>query len=149
MRPWPGTRYNVCCNFFWIATLFLMPADKGNNSFASWLLVYSYTHNIEALSCDEALVDATNLLVELGVTPDDLARAIREDIKEKTGCSASVGMGKIIYLLTRILFQTFMTYMELFKNVLLSHFPAIAMNMNIEMKQKCHKSSIKLMSYIL
>ncbi|KAI2660588.1 DNA repair protein REV1 [Labeo rohita] len=27
----------------------------------------SYTHNIEALSCDEALVDATNLLVELGV----------------------------------------------------------------------------------
>ncbi|KTG39631.1 hypothetical protein cypCar_00007907 [Cyprinus carpio] len=26
----------------------------------------SYTHNIEALSCDEALVDATNLLVESG-----------------------------------------------------------------------------------
>uniref|UniRef100_A0A671S0E9 DNA repair protein REV1 n=1 Tax=Sinocyclocheilus anshuiensis TaxID=1608454 RepID=A0A671S0E9_9TELE len=58
----------------------------------------SYTHNIEALSCDEALVDATNLLVELGVTPDDLARAIREDIKEKTGCSASVGMGSNILL---------------------------------------------------
>ncbi|XP_026127889.1 DNA repair protein REV1-like [Carassius auratus] len=58
----------------------------------------SYTHNIEALSCDEALIDATNLLVELGVTPDDLARAIREDIKEKTGCSASVGMGSNILL---------------------------------------------------
>ncbi|XP_026127591.1 DNA repair protein REV1-like [Carassius auratus] len=58
----------------------------------------SYTHNIEALSCDEALLDATNLLVELGVTPDDLARAIREDIKEKTGCSASVGMGSNILL---------------------------------------------------
>uniref|UniRef100_A0A673HZ90 DNA repair protein REV1 n=1 Tax=Sinocyclocheilus rhinocerous TaxID=307959 RepID=A0A673HZ90_9TELE len=58
----------------------------------------SYTHNIEALSCDEALVDATNLLVELGVKPDDLARAIREDIKEKTGCSASVGMGSNILL---------------------------------------------------
>uniref|UniRef100_A0A671PKR6 DNA repair protein REV1 n=1 Tax=Sinocyclocheilus anshuiensis TaxID=1608454 RepID=A0A671PKR6_9TELE len=58
----------------------------------------SYTHNIEALSCDEALVDATKLLVELGVTPDDLARAIREDIKEKTGCSASVGMGSNILL---------------------------------------------------
>uniref|UniRef100_A0A8C2CB63 DNA repair protein REV1 n=1 Tax=Cyprinus carpio TaxID=7962 RepID=A0A8C2CB63_CYPCA len=58
----------------------------------------SYTHNIEALSCDEALVDATNLLVELGVTSDDLARAIREDIKEKTGCTASVGMGSNILL---------------------------------------------------
>ncbi|XP_043105477.1 DNA repair protein REV1 isoform X2 [Puntigrus tetrazona] len=58
----------------------------------------SYTHNIEALSCDEALVDATNLLVELGVTPDDLARAIREDIQEKTGCSASIGMGSNILL---------------------------------------------------
>lgn len=60
-------------------------------------LFYSYTHNIEALSCDEALVDATALLVELGVTPDDLARAIREDIKVKTGCSASVGIGKRLY----------------------------------------------------
>uniref|UniRef100_A0A8C1HSP9 DNA repair protein REV1 n=1 Tax=Cyprinus carpio carpio TaxID=630221 RepID=A0A8C1HSP9_CYPCA len=58
----------------------------------------SYTHNIEALSCDEALVDATNLLVEVGVNPDDLAQAIREDIKEKTGCSASVGMGSNILL---------------------------------------------------
>ncbi|XP_067299768.1 DNA repair protein REV1 [Pseudorasbora parva] len=58
----------------------------------------SYTHNIEALSCDEALVDATDLLVELGVTPDDLAQAIREDVKEKTGCCASVGMGSNILL---------------------------------------------------
>lgn len=58
----------------------------------------SYTHNIEALSCDEALLDATALLVELGVSPDDLARAIREDIKEKTGCSASVGMSSNILL---------------------------------------------------
>lgn len=58
----------------------------------------SYTHNIEALSCDEALVDATSLLVELGVTCDDLAEAIRADVKEKTGCSASVGMGSNILL---------------------------------------------------
>ncbi|TRY99045.1 hypothetical protein DNTS_032771 [Danionella cerebrum] len=58
----------------------------------------SYTHNIEALSCDEALVDATGLLVELGITPDELARSIREDIKGKTGCSASVGMGPNILL---------------------------------------------------
>lgn len=42
-------------------------------------------------------MDATALLVDLGVTPDDLARAIREDIREKTGCSASVGMGNRLY----------------------------------------------------
>ncbi|KAI7808932.1 putative DNA repair protein REV1, partial [Triplophysa rosa] len=58
----------------------------------------SFTHNIEALSCDEVLVDATALLAELGVTPDELAGVIRADIKEKTGCSASVGMGSNILL---------------------------------------------------
>ncbi|XP_051997698.1 DNA repair protein REV1-like isoform X1 [Xyrauchen texanus] len=65
---------------------------------AMYETVASYTHNIEALSCDEALVDATALLAELGVTPDDLARTIRADVKEKTGCSASVGMGSNIVL---------------------------------------------------
>ncbi|KAG7256812.1 hypothetical protein CRUP_027249, partial [Coryphaenoides rupestris] len=58
----------------------------------------SYTHNIEALSCDEVLIDATALLSELGIAPDDLARAIRGDIQERTGCSASVGMGSNILL---------------------------------------------------
>jgi len=76
--------------------LFLNPVDKHFLSLHDCMLC-SYTHNIEALSCDEALVDATALLVELGVTPDGLARAIRKDIKEKTGCSASVGMSKILY----------------------------------------------------
>lgn len=54
----------------------------------------SYTYNIEALSCDEALLDATSLLAELGITPDELATAIRADVRERTGCCASIGMGK-------------------------------------------------------
>ncbi|XP_066542765.1 DNA repair protein REV1 [Hoplias malabaricus] len=58
----------------------------------------SYTHNIEALSCDEALVDATALLADVGVTPNELASAIRADVREKTGCSASIGMGTNILL---------------------------------------------------
>ncbi|KAF4087241.1 hypothetical protein AMELA_G00093360 [Ameiurus melas] len=58
----------------------------------------SYTFNIEALSCDEALLDATSLLAELGVTPDELATAIRTDVREKTGCCASVGMSSNILL---------------------------------------------------
>ncbi|MBN3296768.1 REV1 protein, partial [Amia calva] len=58
----------------------------------------SYTHDIEAVSCDEALMDATELLSELGVSPDDLASAIRTEIQEKTKCTASVGMGSNILL---------------------------------------------------
>lgn len=54
----------------------------------------SYTHDIEALSCDEVLIDSSALLAELGVSPEDLAKAIRADIKEKTKCCASVGMGE-------------------------------------------------------
>ncbi|XP_048855251.1 DNA repair protein REV1 isoform X2 [Brienomyrus brachyistius] len=58
----------------------------------------SYTHHIEALSCDEALMDATSLLAELSVSPHDLAITIRADVRDRTGCSASVGMGSNILL---------------------------------------------------
>uniref|UniRef100_A0A1A8E4X0 DNA repair protein REV1 n=1 Tax=Nothobranchius kadleci TaxID=1051664 RepID=A0A1A8E4X0_NOTKA len=61
-------------------------------------ILASYTRDIEALSCDEALVDASALLAEVGVGPEDLARAIRADIEKKTGCCASVGMGSNILL---------------------------------------------------
>lgn len=73
-----------------------------NFSHANWLHVhrlslcppYSYTHDIEALSCDELLMDSSALLAELCINPEELSKAIRADIKEKTGCCASVGMGK-------------------------------------------------------
>ncbi|XP_062312560.1 DNA repair protein REV1 [Osmerus eperlanus] len=58
----------------------------------------SYTHDIEALSCDEALVDGSSLLAELGVTPDELASAVRADVRDRTGCCASVGMASNILL---------------------------------------------------
>ncbi|XP_077473431.1 DNA repair protein REV1 [Stigmatopora argus] len=58
----------------------------------------SYSHDIEALSCDELLLDASALIAELGADPEDLAKAIRTDIKERTGCSASIGMGSNILL---------------------------------------------------
>ncbi|XP_056290913.1 DNA repair protein REV1 isoform X1 [Pseudoliparis swirei] len=57
-----------------------------------------YTHDIEALSCDEVLIDGSALLAELNINPEELANAIRADIKEKTGCCASVGMGSNILL---------------------------------------------------
>lgn len=58
----------------------------------------SYTYDIEALSCDEVLIDATSVINELDINPHDLASAIRADIEEKTGCCASVGMGSNILL---------------------------------------------------
>ncbi|KAM8856561.1 DNA repair protein REV1 isoform 7-T7 [Spinachia spinachia] len=57
-----------------------------------------YTHDIEALSCDEVLIDGSAVLAELSINPEDLARAIRAEVKEKTGCCASVGMGSNILL---------------------------------------------------
>ncbi|XP_074991683.1 DNA repair protein REV1 isoform X10 [Calonectris borealis] len=61
-------------------------------------ILASYTHNIEAVSCDEALVDITEILTETRLTPDQLANAIRTEIKAQTKCTASVGMGSNILL---------------------------------------------------
>ncbi|XP_038617712.1 DNA repair protein REV1 isoform X2 [Tachyglossus aculeatus] len=58
----------------------------------------SYTHNIEAVSCDEALVDVTEILAETRLTPDEFAEALRTEIKDQTKCAASVGMGSNILL---------------------------------------------------
>lgn len=57
------------------------------------LCVGSYTHNIEAVSCDEALVDITEILAETKLTPDEFASAVRMEIKDQTHCAASVGIG--------------------------------------------------------
>ncbi|KAM8785392.1 DNA repair protein REV1 isoform 4-T4 [Rhynchonycteris naso] len=58
----------------------------------------SYTHNIEAVSCDEALVDITEILAETRLTPDEFANTVRMEIKEQTDCAASVGIGSNILL---------------------------------------------------
>ncbi|NXH21521.1 REV1 protein, partial [Bucco capensis] len=61
-------------------------------------ILASYTHNIEAVSCDEALVDITEILTETRLAPEELAHAIRSEIKAQTKCTASVGMGSNILL---------------------------------------------------
>ncbi|XP_075836500.1 DNA repair protein REV1 isoform X1 [Microtus pennsylvanicus] len=58
----------------------------------------SYTHSIEAVSCDEALLDITDILAETKLTPDEFATALRMEIKDKTKCAASVGIGSNILL---------------------------------------------------
>lgn len=58
--------------------------------------VASYTHDIEAVSCDEMLVDCTDLLADTGATPQEFATLLRAELYEKTGCPASAGLGSNI-----------------------------------------------------
>lgn len=62
------------------------------------LLFFSYTHDIEAVSCDEMLVDCTSLLQETGVDVHKFISLLRQEIFEKTECTASAGLGKKINL---------------------------------------------------
>lgn len=56
-------------------------------------IVAQYTLNIEAVSCDEMFVDLTDLLNDLETTPMDFVRVLRNEVKDKTGCPCSAGIG--------------------------------------------------------
>ncbi|KAH3821346.1 hypothetical protein DPMN_123109 [Dreissena polymorpha] len=60
--------------------------------------VASFTHDIEAVSCDEMLVDCTDVLADTGAMPLEFAAMVREEIYKKTGCCASAGLGSSILL---------------------------------------------------
>ncbi|XP_063236410.1 DNA repair protein REV1 [Bacillus rossius redtenbacheri] len=55
--------------------------------------VAEYTLDIEAVSCDEMFVDCTELLRRAEVTPLEFATVLRREIRERTGCTASTGLG--------------------------------------------------------
>ena len=61
--------------------------------------VANFTHDIEAVSCDEMLVDCSDLLADTGATPAEFAELLRKEIKEKTSCNASAGLGEYWYSL--------------------------------------------------
>ncbi|XP_031567842.1 DNA repair protein REV1-like [Actinia tenebrosa] len=56
-----------------------------------------YSHDIEAVSCDEAYLDVTHSLDDQ-TTPLALAQKMRNEIKGKTGCNVSVGIGNNVLL---------------------------------------------------
>ncbi|XP_078373550.1 DNA repair protein REV1-like isoform X2 [Oculina patagonica] len=60
-------------------------------------ILVTYSHEIEAVSCDEAYIDVSETLEE-GETPTELAEKIRAEIKEATRCTASVGISSNILL---------------------------------------------------
>lgn len=53
----------------------------------------SYTHDIEAVSCDEMYVDLSDLLADVGMKPLDFTSVLRAKVTEVTGCPVSAGLG--------------------------------------------------------
>ena len=60
--------------------------------------VAQYTLDIQAVSCDEMLVDLSDVLQSCGIRPEDFAQVLRDEIRNKTDCNASVGIGSSILL---------------------------------------------------
>ncbi|XP_027106030.1 DNA repair protein REV1 isoform X2 [Coffea arabica] len=52
-------------------------------------ILHKHCNKVQAVSCDEAFIDVTDLRVE---DPELFARAIRTEIHETTGCTASAGI---------------------------------------------------------
>ena len=60
--------------------------------------VAKYTLDIQAVSCDEMLVDLTEVISDCEISPVAFAEILRTEIREKTDCNASVGLGSNILL---------------------------------------------------
>ncbi|CAH1107539.1 unnamed protein product [Psylliodes chrysocephalus] len=56
-------------------------------------IIASYTLDIEAVSCDEMYVDVTNILKETGLSVEEWATYIRNEIMNATQCPCSTGFG--------------------------------------------------------
>ncbi|XP_078488836.1 DNA repair protein REV1-like [Ciona intestinalis] len=63
-----------------------------------YTVLASYTQSLEAVSCDEALLDVTQLVKDTNLTPQVIAQNIRGKILDATGCDASAGIGPNIAL---------------------------------------------------
>uniref|UniRef100_F6V6M0 DNA polymerase kappa n=1 Tax=Ciona intestinalis TaxID=7719 RepID=F6V6M0_CIOIN len=63
-----------------------------------YTVLASYTQSLEAVSCDEALLDVTQLVEDTSLTPQVIAQNIRGKILDATGCNASAGIGPNIAL---------------------------------------------------
>ena len=60
--------------------------------------VASYSLEIQAVSCDEMFVNLTPLLRQLKMSALRLVSHLRAEIRAKTGCACSVGLGPNIFL---------------------------------------------------
>ncbi|XP_055914234.1 DNA repair protein Rev1 [Eupeodes corollae] len=56
--------------------------------------IAKYTLDIEAVSCDEMFVNLTDLINELQVDPMDFVTYVRQEVRDKTSCPCSAGVGE-------------------------------------------------------
>ncbi|XP_021918564.1 DNA repair protein REV1 isoform X2 [Zootermopsis nevadensis] len=85
-----GTALKLCPN------LKTIPYDFEGYKEVSYCLyntVAAFTLDIEAVSCDEMFVDCKDVLRNTCTSPVQFASFLRQEIKDKTGCSASAGFG--------------------------------------------------------
>ncbi|KAI9004798.1 hypothetical protein BC832DRAFT_67826 [Gaertneriomyces semiglobifer] len=62
-------------------------------------ILHRYADEIQPCSCDEALIDVSSQITNVGTGQEvELARQMRRDIKEATGCNASIGISENILL---------------------------------------------------
>eukprot|EP00057_Strongylocentrotus_purpuratus_P008637 XP_011663111.1 PREDICTED: DNA repair protein REV1-like [Strongylocentrotus purpuratus] len=61
-------------------------------------IVASYTHDIEAVSCDEMFVDISGILRDTKASAEEFAQTLRKEIKDQTQCNASAGITSNILL---------------------------------------------------
>ena len=84
----------------------------------------SYTLDIEAVSCDEMFIDCVDLLADTASSPLEFASMLRQEIHDKTGCAASVGIGSfsvlfsfffsVVYVCIRTICIFFMHFLHVF-----------------------------------
>ncbi|XP_046857755.1 DNA repair protein REV1-like isoform X2 [Xenia sp. Carnegie-2017] len=61
-------------------------------------IIASYTHQIQAVSCDECFADLSDYMESECLTASEVARMIREDIISITNCPASAGIASNMLL---------------------------------------------------
>ncbi|XP_020807605.1 DNA repair protein REV1 [Drosophila serrata] len=107
--------------------------------------VAQYTLNIEAVSCDEMFVELTDMVSELKVDVIAFVEHLRQEVRTKTGCPCSAGVGPN-KLLARLATkkakpngqhllssnQDFMTYMA---PMALESLPGVGSSMSHKLKQ--------------
>ncbi|KAH8303594.1 hypothetical protein KR018_005623 [Drosophila ironensis] len=62
-------------------------------AFTLYNTVAQYTLNIEAVSCDEMFVELTDMVAELQVDVMAFVGHLRQEVRRKTGCPCSAGVG--------------------------------------------------------
>lgn len=67
-------------------------------AYALYDTVADYTLDIQAVSCDEMMVDITDVLNSCRVEPMEYANFLRGEIHRQTECNASVGLGSSLLL---------------------------------------------------